>query len=159
MKQNKKKIGVILGVFVLLAGFTYTLSESSFGQEKALFMDENDLIKADITYEKAISSEEKQVGLMNRTDLAGNHGMIFIYEEEAPRSFWMKNTLIPLDIIFLDSQKKVINIEKAYPEPDTDTSELKRYRSDQPAQYVIEVNQNFTDRNSIEQGDRVEFSE
>lgn len=159
MKQHRKRIGVVLGVFVLLAGFTYTVSESSFGQEKALFMDENGLIKADITYEKAISAEEKQEGLMNRTTLAGNHGMIFIYDEETPRTFWMKNTLIPLDIIFLDSQKKVINIEEAYPEPGTPESELDRYRSEQPAQYVIEVKQNFTDRNSIEKGDRVEFSE
>ncbi|PSH02452.1 MAG: hypothetical protein BRC26_00480, partial [Nanohaloarchaea archaeon QH_8_44_6] len=93
-----------------------------------------------------------------RKNLDENHGMIFMYDKSETRSFWMKNTLIPLDIIFLDSNRTIINIEKAYPEPDTADSELERYRSGAPAQYVIEVNQNFTDRNNIEVGDTVKFS-
>jgi uncharacterized membrane protein (UPF0127 family) len=158
MKDNQRKIGVITGIFVVLAVFTYSLSVADIGQEKAVFFDENGEQKAEITFETASNPEEKRIGLMNRTSLEQNHGMIFVYDQAEIRNFWMKNTLIPLDIIFLDSQKSVINIEKAYPEPDTPDSELERYSSDAPAQYVIEVNQNFTDRNSIEPGDTVEFS-
>jgi uncharacterized membrane protein (UPF0127 family) len=158
VNQKHRKITVIATVFILLTGFTYVLSVSGVGEKQASFIDETGSEKAEITYETAISSEEKKSGLMNRTELDQNHGMIFVYDNADIRSFWMKNTLIPLDIIFLDSNKQIINIEKAYPEPNTPDSELERYRSDAPAQYVIEVNQNFTDRHGIEQGDRVEFS-
>jgi uncharacterized membrane protein (UPF0127 family) len=128
------------------------------GQPQATFVDDSGEELATITYETAITDEEKREGLMFREELRENHGMLFVYEQEAPRSFWMKNTLIPLDIIFLDSNKEIINIEKAYPEPDTADSELRRYSSDAPAQYVIEVNQNFTDRKGIKSGDRMSFS-
>lgn len=156
MNEKYSKAGAIIAVLGL-AFFIYTVSNSA-GQQRALFLDETGVVKADITFEAAVTPEEKRIGLMNRTSLRDNHGMIFVYEEEAPRAFWMKNTLIPLDIIFLDSQKRIINIEEAYPEPGTPVSELERYRSDRPAKYVIEVKQNFTDRHGIEPGDRVEFS-
>jgi uncharacterized membrane protein (UPF0127 family) len=158
MNQKHRKITVIFTAFILLTGFTYVLSVSDIGEKQASFIDETGSEKAEITYETAVSSKEKRTGLMNRTELGQNHGMIFVYDNADIRSFWMKNTLIPLDIIFLDSDKQIINIEKAYPEPNTPDSELERYRSDAPAQYVIEVNQNFTDRHGIEQEDRVEFS-
>lgn len=158
MKDKHRKLAVISAAFILLTGFTYLLSASEIGEEHASFTDGNGNEKAEITFETAITSEEKKTGLMNRTELGQNHGMIFVYDKPDMRAFWMKNTLIPLDIIFLDSNKQIINIEKAHPEPDTPDSELERYRSDAPAQYVIEVNQNFTDRHGIEQGDRVEFS-
>ncbi|MFQ3275512.1 MAG: uncharacterized membrane protein (UPF0127 family) [Candidatus Nanohaloarchaea archaeon] len=159
MKEKHRKAGTVILTLMGLAVLSYTVSQSSIGQQRALFLDETGEIKAEISFETAVTPEEKQVGLMNRTSLRDNHGMIFVYDDAEVRAFWMKNTLIPLDIIFLDSEKRIINIEKAYPEPNTPDSELKRYRSDGPAQYVIEVNQNFTDRNNIEESDRVEFSD
>lgn len=143
---------------LLIAGGTLILYGVLQQPDTATFVDKNGTELATITYETAVSDAEKRKGLMFRKNLGDKHGMIFVYEEEASRSFWMKNTLIPLDIIFLDSNKTVINIEKAYPEPDTPDSELKVYRSESPAQYVIEVNQNFTERNGIRKGDRVEFT-
>lgn len=158
MKEKHRKVGVIIIALIAVAGFTYLLSSSSFGQERALFLDETGEVKADITFETAETPEEKKIGLMNRTSLQDNHGMIFVYDSAETRTFWMKNTLIPLDIIFLDSSKQIINIEKANPEPNIPDSELERYSSEEPAQYVIEVKQNFTESNGIEPGDKVEFS-
>jgi len=108
-----------------------------------------------IEAETAVTSEEKAKGLMNKETLGEDHGMLFIYHKEDDRSFWMKNTSIPLDIIFIDSNQEIINIEQADPEPNTSTNNLERYRSSEPAQYVLEVNQGFSEKNSIEKGDKV----
>lgn len=105
--------------------------------------------------EIADTPEERAEGLMYREELGENQGMLFVYEEEADRSFWMKNTLIPLDIIFLDSNLEVINIEKADPEPNTSDSNLERYMSDRPAQYVLELNQNRSEEIGLEEGNEM----
>jgi uncharacterized membrane protein (UPF0127 family) len=102
--------------------------------------------------EIADSSEERARGLMNREFLGENSGMLFVYEEENDRSFWMKNTFIPLDIVFLDSNLAVINIEDADPEPNTSDDNLQRYRSERPAQYVLEINQNRSEEIGLEKG-------
>ncbi|PSG98939.1 MAG: hypothetical protein BRC29_02305 [Nanohaloarchaea archaeon SW_7_43_1] len=145
------------GLILIVGGAL--LSYGLFQQPStATFVDDSGEELATISYETAVSDTEKREGLMLREELDENHGMIFVYDKSEKRSFWMKNTLIPLDIVFLDSEKRIINIEKAYPEPDAADSELRRYQSDAPAQYVIEVNQNYTDRNNIESGDTVKFS-
>ena len=105
--------------------------------------------------EIADSSEERARGLMNREFLGENSGMLFVYEEKNDRSFWMKNTFIPLDIIFLDSNFEVINIEKADPEPNTSDDNLQRYKSDRPAQYVLEINQNRSEEIGLEKGSKM----
>jgi len=155
--MNDQTRNLVAGLLFIVGGLLviYGLLQQP---STATFVDESGEELATITYETAISDAEKRKGLMFRKDLDENHGMIFVYDKSETRSFWMKNTLIPLDIIFLDSNKTLINIEKAYPEPDAADSELERYQSDAPAQYVIEVNQNFTDRNNIESGDTVKFS-
>lgn len=110
---------------------------------------------AEFAVEIADSPEERVKGLMNRESLAEDRGMLFVYEEEDPRSFWMKNTTIPLDIIFLDSDMNVINIERANPEPNTSDSDLQTYRSEEPAQYVLEVNQNRSEEIGLEEGSKM----
>ncbi len=102
--------------------------------------------------EIADTSEERARGLMFREELGENQGMLFVYEEEADRSFWMKNTLIPLDIIFLNSDFEVINIEQANPEPNTSDENLASYRSERPAQYVLEINQNRSEEIGLKKG-------
>ncbi len=62
--------------------------------------------------ELAVTPEEMAKGLMNRTELAPDAGMLFIFPNEAPRSFWMKNTLIPLDIIFIKGGGKIHHIHQ-----------------------------------------------
>jgi len=107
--------------------------------------------------EVADNETERAEGLMNVTDLGRHEGMLFKYQEEDLRGFWMKNTLIPLDMIFVDKNGRIINIEEAHPEPNTSDENLTIYRSEAPAKYVIETNSSFTERKNIEEGDRVEI--
>ena len=87
-----------------------------------------------IEAELALSRSEQQLGLMYRKTLPENDGMLFVFAEEKPRSFWMKNTYLELDIIFLDKDLKVVSIaEKAVPLTETPRA------STGPAQYVLEV--------------------
>lgn len=107
-----------------------------------------------IFVEVADSPEERSHGLMYRTNMPMDQGMLFIFDEESERSFWMKNTLIPLDIIFIDSDYTIVNIENAIP-CEEDPCEL--YSSEKPAKYVIEVIGGYTENYGISKGDKVEI--
>ena len=108
--------------------------------------------------ELASTIPQKTKGLMDRTSLCPNCGMIFTSNFEMPQAFWMKNTKIPLDIIFLDKNGTVINIEVATPQPDTPDSQLKLYRSLKPAQFVIELNAGDSSRLLLVPGDKIDLS-
>jgi YVTN family beta-propeller protein len=102
--------------------------------------------------------EESMRGLMFRIHLPWNAGMLFPYSNEEPRTFWMKNTLIPLDMIFVDSSSKIIEIKENVPPCSQD--ECPTYPSKEPAQYVLEVNAGFAHEKGINVGDRlVAFNE
>ena len=66
--------------------------------------------------EVATTAETREIGLMNRTGMAKNHGMIFVFPANAQMCFWMKNTLIPLSVAFLNEDGKILNIEDMAPE-------------------------------------------
>lgn len=87
--------------------------------------------------EKATTPKQKSLGLMYRDSLEINKGMIFIYDAEEPRSFYMKNTLIPLDLIFLDNEKKIIDTKLNFQPCKTDVCPT---FTSKPAKYVIEIN-------------------
>ena len=99
--------------------------------------------------EVADTGEEKARGLMNRTSLPPDRGMIFIYDAESVRRFWMLNTLIPLDILFIDGQGTVVDIQTMTPEPGVAASELTIYESAVPAQHALEVNAGAAERCGI----------
>lgn len=107
--------------------------------------------------EVANTEEQRQKGLMNRETLLEGEGMIFVFEDEAPRGFWMKNTTIPLDMIFVDGDGEILNIEEADPEPGVPDDQLTVYRSDGDAKYVVEANQGFSEENSLDSGDSIEI--
>ena len=103
------------------------------------------------TIEFAKNDEERALGLMYRSSMDEHQGMWFIFPEEAPRSFYMRNTEIPLDIIYLDKDKKVVSIAKnARPYDETSLP------SEKPAMYVLEINGGLSDKWGIEKGDRME---
>lgn len=110
-----------------------------------------------VSLEVAANGEERAEGLMYRESLPENHGMVFVYSNEGQRRFWMKNTLIPLDIIYLDSDGKVVNVAEAEPQPNASDDDLERYPSDGPAQYVIELEQGFSEEHGVEPGTEVVF--
>jgi len=109
-----------------------------------------------VNTEIADSIIKHQVGLMNRTELGQDAGMLFIFSGESPRTFWMKNTLIPLDMIFVDSKLRVVNITKNAKPCNTIACEL--YPSGVPAMYVVEVNGGFADKKGIKIGDKIRIT-
>lgn len=117
------------------------------------FMDETDRVLKTVDIETAVSGYEQETGLMYRKSMAENQGMLFIYNDERPRpNFYMKNTLIGLDLIYINSQMKVVDInENAKP---MDESLLP---SNAPAQYVLEVNAGMAKKWNLQIGDSVHF--
>src|ERR687897_824033 len=106
--------------------------------------------------EIADDTPEQERGLMFRKSLGPNSGMLFVYDDLAYRSFTMKNTFIPLDMIFLDNDLKIIDIKKDV-QPCLQEDPCPSYPSAWPAKYVLEVNAGFTDQNSIQVGDGLEI--
>jgi len=107
--------------------------------------------------EIAETSEEKSRGLMYRESLAENRGMLFIFNQEGPYSFWMKNTLIPLDIIWLNQDKEVVFIKKSVqPCPDEKCPSIK---PDREAKYVLEINGGLSDKINLKIGDKLIFND
>lgn len=100
--------------------------------------------------EMARTPEEWSRGLMFRTQLAPHEGMFFWGDEERVQSFWMKNTLVSLDIIFIDRQMKIVSISKKTT-PETETS----YASERPAVHVLEILGGLSDKYGFVAGDRV----
>lgn len=101
--------------------------------------------------EVATTFSQRAQGLMNRTSLCPNCGMIFVFEGESQLSFWMKNTLIPLDIIFLDSSGTIINIEQGTP------LSLANISSTVPSKYVIELNSGTAKSLDLKPGDTIQL--
>jgi len=108
-----------------------------------------------IEVEIADASDEIERGLMFRESLGENQGMLFIHANEENTNFWMKNTLIPLDIIWIDSHLQVVHIVSA--EPCT-TDHCTLYPSTVPAKYTLEVNRSFAEEHSISEGSNVSIS-
>ncbi len=107
-----------------------------------------------ILLEVAATDEERQKGLMNRPELAKDRGMVFVFRPAQQVTFWMKDTLISLDMIFISKGKIVKIVKNAVP---NQTSTL--YPSMYPVTEVIEVNGGFSNSNMIKVGDRVVFKD
>jgi len=106
-----------------------------------------------IDIEIADTDDKTQQGLMYRKSMEENRGMLFIFPIAQEHAFWMKNTLISLDIIFLDKDKKIIKIHKA-----TTPLSQKSLPSGSPTMFVVEVNAGYTDKHGIAEGDLVNFT-
>ncbi len=112
-------------------------------------------VRFTIKAEVADTDTKRSVGLMYRKGLTQDAGMLFVYADEAPRSFWMKNTLIPLDIIFISGEFKIVYIaQNVAPCEQTPCS---RYSSGAPVKYVLEVNAGLIPNIGLAPGDYVEF--
>ncbi|MCC7276038.1 MAG: DUF192 domain-containing protein [Alphaproteobacteria bacterium] len=102
------------------------------------------------TVELALSNAQQMQGLMYRRSLAPDRGMLFVYEEDAPLAMWMKNTYVPLDMLFLKADGRIINIIENVP-PQT----LDSRPSDGPARAALELAAGTAARLGIRPGDRV----
>jgi uncharacterized membrane protein (UPF0127 family) len=98
------------------------------------------------TLEVADRTDSRTYGLMRRDSMPADHGMIFVFDKEEQRGFWMKNCRIPLDIIFLDAGGKVVSVKQMKP------YDLSSTPSDGPAQYAIELNKGAAEGAGVKAG-------
>ncbi|MEM5565211.1 DUF192 domain-containing protein [Psychroserpens sp. AS72] len=113
----------------------------------------SDSLLASLDIEIADDEYSTQTGLMYRKSMHKNQGMLFIFPNVDYRSFYMKNTEISLDIIFIAEDKTIVSIQKNA-QPMNETS----LPSEAPAKYVLEVNAGMSDAWSLAKGDRIEFT-
>ena len=109
-------------------------------------------INSKIDVELADNEAEREQGLMYRESMDENAGMLFLMDSEEIQSFWMKNTIIPLDIIYVDSDRYIVSIHK-----NCKPYSLDNIRSLKPALYVVEVNAGYCERHSVTVGDIISF--
>jgi len=108
--------------------------------------------------EVADTSEARTQGLMFRKSLGDDEGMLFVFSAEEPLAFWMKNTLIPLSIAFIDRNWRIVDIQDMAVAKDPEHGPFPVYPSKVPARYALEVNQGFFARKKIGVGARVHFT-
>jgi uncharacterized membrane protein (UPF0127 family) len=108
--------------------------------------------KLSFRVELALTPEAQNRGLMFRQSLAADEGMLFVFDRESIHTFWMKNTLIPLDMLFIDKDRHIVGIvENAEPQTETGRS------VGLPSQYVLEIGGGLCGRLGIRTGHVVEF--
>lgn len=107
------------------------------------------------TVELAESQEKQALGLMFRESMPDDHGMVFIFPAEGMRSFWMKNTKIPLDIFYFDEDLKLVNVSENT--PPCRSSRCPGYPSAGPAKYVLELNAGKAAELGVRPGDELKL--
>ena len=105
-----------------------------------------------VTVEVASTWEARERGLMYRRHLAQDRGMLFVFEEDAVQSFWMKNTFISLDMIFIDAHRRVVGVVAGATPHSLDPRTVGR-----PSRYVVEVNAGWCKANGVAAGAEVRF--
>lgn len=101
--------------------------------------------------EVADDDDERARGLMFRDELPAGHGMLFIHPREEPQSYWMKNTHIPLDILYFDDARRLVSQQRGVP-PCSLGNRCPPYPSDAPARFVLELNAGEAARLGLEDG-------
>ena len=109
------------------------------------------------TVEIADSDEERARGLMFRDSMPAEQGMLFIHETEEPQAYWMKNTRIPLDILYFDSAKRLVSQQRDVPAC-TLGDGCPPYPSDAPARYVLELNAGQAEAMGLKDGAELKLS-
>ncbi|WP_250432888.1 DUF192 domain-containing protein [Hanstruepera flava] len=162
IRKYFKVVCLSFGISMFTATTSCKEEKKSVKQTKVSFKKEgelqlmkavNDSVIAELDIEIADNDYETQTGLMYRESMEVNRGMLFIFPDSRPRSFYMKNTKIPLDLIYLDTDKTVVSFqENAKP---FDESSLP---SNAPAKYVLEVNAGLVKQWHLEVGDKMIFT-
>ncbi len=132
-----------------------TMPEPSFTKEGELSIISNttgEIIKK-IDIEKADNDMERAFGMMYRKSMQDTRGMLFLFEEPKPQSFWMKNTYIPLDIIYIDENKKITTIH-----PNATPLSESSLPSKGNAQFVLEVRGGFCQDYGVQVGDSIDWN-
>lgn len=170
-KTNKNKYFqiFIVALFLCIAAFfiyNNFLTESDEGNENTVLQNKSALTftkEGELTFitkdgkfisqidiEIAEDDQSRGQGLMYRYKMAETQGMLFIFPSETRQSFWMRNTPLSLDMIFVNKNNEIVTIHK-----NTEPFKEISYPSTAPAIYVIEVNAGYTDKHGIDEGDKI----
>lgn len=142
---------MLLGLAVPVAAFAANESDKAM----ILPVDSAELIieagsgELRFSIEIADDARERSAGLMFRTRMNDDHGMLFVYENSRPLSFWMKNTPMPLDLVFIGADGRIVDILKGEP------YSLAPITATAPAQFVLELKAGTAEKAGIADGDRV----
>ena len=107
-----------------------------------------------VNVEVANTPQSRELGLMYRRDMAADAGMLFIFPGESRQAFWMKNTPLSLDMIFIDAAHKIVGIV-----PDARPFSTKSLGVSTPSKYVLEVHAGFCTQHGIAAGDQIELAD
>lgn len=152
-----------LYLILLVALFGWTCADRPKSQDRPIasmfqhdgtltFLRGDSTVLATINIEIAESPQRRETGMMGRPTLDENNGMLFIFEEDQELAFWMMNTLVSLDMVFVNSRMEIVTIQaKATP------FSTESYRASKPGMYVVEVNAGFCEQHGIQEGDMIRF--
>lgn len=145
---EQKRIVFFILIFILSYGWAEE-QHKIFDQGKVVFSSQRLVVNIEV----ATTKLQRTLGLMFRNFLPKNEGMLFVFEQQTFQKIWMKNTLIPLDVIFISGHGKIVSIIKGL-QPCTEKS-CEIYESAEKAKYMLEINQGIIERNKIEVGQEV----
>jgi uncharacterized membrane protein (UPF0127 family) len=169
MKYYNSKIdsSILIKLLILASVITFIIYAYTFYRNNP--RDEKSVSNLNIVYKNKIQNikleiandnEERVLGLSNRINLSENAGMLFFFEDEAVRSFWMKDMNFNIDIIYLNKEKQIISIYKNVSKDSYDKSNPRRslfINSIIPSKYVIELNANKSTDLNLQIGDVLDF--
>jgi uncharacterized membrane protein (UPF0127 family) len=164
--NSRRKILIILLFFVVVILVMIAVMEKKkdntaymdkqpkfIKQGELTFIGRDNRAIATIDVEIAGDPEKREIGLMGRLSMDENQGMLFIFDQELATSFWMRNTFIPLDMIFVNASGEIITICR-----NTTPLSDQTYEASGKFLYVIEVNAGFAERHDIAEGDRISWT-
>jgi len=111
----------------------------------------------DVSFNVVVADDDnsRAMGLMYEKSLPSNAGMLFIFPDSQPRAFWMKNTLIPLDILYFNHNRNLVSVQANVPPCKNTTTRCPNYPSTKAAQYVLEINAGLADKYGFKLGDEL----
>jgi len=142
----------VLGLLIVLL-FPFSSCSQADDQLVSVQLPGGTVIYAEI----ADTPKKRAEGLMYREHLAKDRGMLFTFTQAQPWTFWMKNTKIPLDIIWMNEKKQIIHIAKNVPICTRTDDSCPQYQPNDPALYVLELGGGEADRLKLEKGTKLQF--
>jgi uncharacterized membrane protein (UPF0127 family) len=109
----------------------------------------------DFSVEIADNDAAREHGLMDRTEMAADHGMLFVFQDDAPRAFWMKNCKFAQDMLFFDADRRLVSVQHDVPPCTADP--CPPYSSGAPARYVLELNAGQARKLGVSPGDELQI--
>jgi uncharacterized membrane protein (UPF0127 family) len=146
MKIIEKK-RLLFFILILIASYGWTERQyKKFAHGRVVFSKQQLAINVEV----ATTKVQRTIGLMFREYLPPNKGMLFVFEQETIQKIWMKDTLIPLDVIFISEEGKIVSMIRELQPCVKKTCDI--YYSDENAKYMLEINKGMIEKNKIETG-------